>query len=219
MKFFTTCLFSLLWSLSLPAQSISLIPSVCDEDTALVSVSVGPFSQRVTYSATLNGEPLSLYSFIYGDSTFLRTISVSGIDTVTITHYPADSTDFDSYFLNLQMTDGMNWWVSQPIPMSGSLYPVIPDCEVVFPPLAESVSETADDFVSVWPNPFTENLNIVGKNNFAYDIITLDGKLVTSGTAIGGRGSIDGSMLTKGMYVLVVTDQNGQKTTTRIVRE
>lgn len=66
---------------------------------------------------------------------------------------------------------------------------------------------------TVYPNPATSELHVKSThNNLVYEIISIDGRVITSKTHInGGQNTIDISNLKNGIYYIRVIDTNGYK--------
>ncbi len=82
-----------------------------------------------------------------------------------------------------------------------------------------SVSNTALKF-SVYPNPFSEIVNIVGMNqteNAAYNLFTIDGKLIKKGR-LEENNQIHLNDLSKGLYLLQLTS-DGKTETKKIIKK
>ena len=64
--------------------------------------------------------------------------------------------------------------------------------------------------VSCWPNPVVNvvNVKVSGAGTVGYTLFTLDGKVMLSGTIVGGQASLDVSRAPKGM--MIVRIENGQ---------
>lgn len=64
--------------------------------------------------------------------------------------------------------------------------------------------------VSCWPNPVVNfvNVKVSGTGTVGYTLFTLDGKVMQSGTIVGGQASLDVSCAPKGMMIVRV--ESGQ---------
>ncbi|KAB1157061.1 CotH kinase family protein [Flavobacterium luteum] len=81
------------------------------------------------------------------------------------------------------------------------------------------VSNTALEF-SVYPNPFSDNINIVGMNqseNAIYNLFTIDGKLIKKGR-LEENNQIHLNDVSKGLYLLQLTS-NGKTETKKIIKK
>ena len=82
-----------------------------------------------------------------------------------------------------------------------------------------SVVENATVEFSVYPNPFSDFVNVVGmetSETVSYRMYTIDGKLIKSGEILNSQ--IDLNTLTKGMYLLQMTT-NGRTETKKIIKK
>ncbi len=76
--------------------------------------------------------------------------------------------------------------------------------------ITESSLGIDDNIVSkfkLYPNPTKNTLNIQTVSSFKFDILSLDGKLIQSGTSKINETAIDVSKLVSGMYVLEITSE------------
>ena len=64
--------------------------------------------------------------------------------------------------------------------------------------------------VSVYPNPFNENLNISTENGGVVNFYDLSGKLVATSVLMKGTNSLNKSSLTKGVYIYQIKNTNGE---------
>jgi hypothetical protein len=73
--------------------------------------------------------------------------------------------------------------------------------------------------IKVWPNPIEDVINISApSNNCNVKIMSVDGKCVFSQKFGQKQIQIDGNLLSKGSYVIVITDDSGKIYTTRIIK-
>ena len=80
-----------------------------------------------------------------------------------------------------------------------------------------SLVETTDNQVGLWPNPVTETLSIGSKDVQQVDIFTLDGKHVF--TIENGFEAINVSDLATGCYLLKATMNNGRMVTQKFMKQ
>ena len=64
--------------------------------------------------------------------------------------------------------------------------------------------------VSVYPNPFNENLNISTENAGVVNFYDLSGKLVSTSVLMKGTNSLNKSSLAKGVYIYQIKNTNGE---------
>ena len=76
--------------------------------------------------------------------------------------------------------------------------------------VVKKVGETGSVAVSCWPNPVVNFVNVTvrGAGTVGYTLFTLDGRVMQSGTIVGGQASLDVSRAPKGMMIVRV--QSGQ---------
>jgi PKD repeat protein len=79
-------------------------------------------------------------------------------------------------------------------------------------------SVTASEF-SVYPNPFSDLLNIAGEDGKAYQIFSVDGKLVLQGNINANQTSIAGAELKAGIYFLNILRKDGSQSVTKISKK
>ncbi|OWK74133.1 peptidase M1 [Flavobacteriaceae bacterium JJC] len=71
-----------------------------------------------------------------------------------------------------------------------------------------AVNDSEKDAIKVYPNPVKDQLSVSGiTKNQKYEIYSLDGKLIKTGTYSAGQ-TIDVNSLTKGAYLLKIDSQN-----------
>ena len=63
--------------------------------------------------------------------------------------------------------------------------------------------------VSCWPNPVVNfvNVKVSGTGSVGYTLIALDGKVMQSGTIVGGQASLDVSRVPKGVMIIRVENE------------
>jgi hypothetical protein len=82
----------------------------------------------------------------------------------------------------------------------------------------DNVSELTNN-IKVWPNPIGEMINISApSNNTNVKIISVDGKCVYNQKFYQNQIQINGDILSKGSYVILMTDDSGEVYTTRIIK-
>ena len=80
----------------------------------------------------------------------------------------------------------------------------------------EGVAETSESDIRIWPNPTTGTLHIEADNINKVEIFNLLGQMVLTA---GKVETIDLSDLEKGVYFLMVSEKNGRKSVTKIMKE
>ena len=113
------------------------------------------------------------------------------------------------------------WFFSHPLTEPGYYTYVLEgqDCDSVIGltlMILESVTETSESTVKVWPNPSTGTLHIDATDIDKVEIRNLLGQMVMSD---GKVETIDLSHLEKGVYFLIVSNKNGMKAVTKIIKE
>jgi hypothetical protein len=82
----------------------------------------------------------------------------------------------------------------------------------------DNVSELTNN-IKVWPNPIGEMINISApSNNTNVKIMSVDGKCVYNQKFYQNQIQINGNILSKGSYVILMTDDSGEVYTTRIIK-
>ena len=80
----------------------------------------------------------------------------------------------------------------------------------------------------MFPNPVKGDLFLTlstsaslstGSGGGTYRLFSIVGAVLQQGNLIAGSNNIDVSFLASGVYILEVTDSDGMKTTTKIVKE
>ncbi len=72
--------------------------------------------------------------------------------------------------------------------------------------------------VTIYPNPSTGIFNIVSQQNVSVEIYDLLGKLVYNQSLVSGTNNIDISNFNAGVYLLKVTDANGNLETHKLIK-
>ncbi len=113
------------------------------------------------------------------------------------------------------------WFFSHPLTEPGYYTYVLEgqDCDSVIGltlMILESVTETSESTVKVWPNPTTGTLHIDATDINKVEIRNLLGQMVMTA---GKIETIDLSCLEKGVYFLIVSNKNGMKAVTKIIKE
>ena len=75
---------------------------------------------------------------------------------------------------------------------------------------ALAASDFSKSKVSVYPNPFNENLNISTENGGLVHFYDLSGKLVSTSVLMKGTNSLNKSSLAKGVYIYQIKNTNGE---------
>lgn len=71
-----------------------------------------------------------------------------------------------------------------------------------------AVNDSGKDPVKVYPNPVKNYISVSGiTKDQQYEIYSMDGKLIKTGTYSSGK-TIDVNILTKGVYLLKIENQN-----------
>jgi len=71
----------------------------------------------------------------------------------------------------------------------------------------------------IYPNPATEEVNIEVKTETNYHLLNITGNIEQQGTLKASNNSISVQSLPYGIYLLVLTDNEGQKTIRKIVKQ
>lgn len=83
-----------------------------------------------------------------------------------------------------------------------------------------TVGEQYTPKISIYPNPINEELHIDNaKSGTSYDVITLVGSVLQSGTLKQGVNTISTKELPPGLYLLQLTDGDGGRTVLRVIKE
>lgn len=80
--------------------------------------------------------------------------------------------------------------------------------------------EASTGEIPVFPNPFRDEVVISNPGDYSmFDIYTLFGSRILSGTLVQGENKIDGSSLSSGMYILKMFSRKGGGSHVRLIRE
>lgn len=79
---------------------------------------------------------------------------------------------------------------------------------------ALGINDITKSAIKVYPNPTSKTLSINAKNVKSTEVYSLDGKLVLTST----KSEVNVETLAKGTYTLVVTFDNGQKSTEKFIK-
>ncbi len=91
-------------------------------------------------------------------------------------------------------------------------------CELI---LSIHNEDKSSSLFEVWPNPFTDNVNIKSLGNFnnaSITVTSLTGSLIKQERITTGLRQLNLSDLESGVYMLSITDSNGTSNTQRIVK-
>ena len=80
----------------------------------------------------------------------------------------------------------------------------------------EGITESAETNIQVWPNPTTGTLHFTADHINKVEVYNLLGQIVLTAEKVE---SIDLSNLDRGVYFLMVSEKNGRKVATKIVKE
>ena len=113
------------------------------------------------------------------------------------------------------------WFFSSPLTESGYYTHVLEgqDCDSVIGltlMVLEAVTETNSTSIQVWPNPTTGKINIKTEEPFDVEVRNVLGQIVRQAKR---AESIDISDLDNGVYFLMVSDNTGRKSITKIIKE
>ena len=113
------------------------------------------------------------------------------------------------------------WFFSQPLTEPGYYTAKLQgaDCDSVIGltlMVLEGVTETSESDIEIWPNPTTGTLHIEADDINKVEICNLLGQMVLTA---GKVETIDLSDLEKGVYFLMVSEKNGRKSVTKIMKE
>ena len=118
-------------------------------------------------------------------------------------------------------SDSPYWFFSQPLTEPGYYTAKLQgaDCDSVIGltlMVLEGVTESSESDIHIWPNPTTGTLHIDADDIDKVEIYNLLGQMVL----IAGKvETIDLSSLEKGVYFLMVSEKNGRKSVTKIMKE
>ena len=118
-------------------------------------------------------------------------------------------------------SDSPYWFFNHPLTEPGYYTQVLdgPDCDSVIGltlMVLESVTESAETNIQVWPNPTTGTLHIETDYINKVEIYNLMGQIVLQAEKVE---TIDLSSLEKGVYFLIISDKSGRKAVTKVVKE
>lgn len=84
-----------------------------------------------------------------------------------------------------------------------------------------SIATAETPVFSTYPNPFSETLTIdAGASAFtSYQLVSVDGKLVASGTVTGSTHVVPTNNLEQGIYLLSLTDRDGRRQVQKVVKK
>lgn len=113
------------------------------------------------------------------------------------------------------------WFYSTPLTEPGYYTAVLDgqDCDSVIGltlMILEGVEEAAETGIQVWPNPTTGQIHIDAETLCDVEVRNVLGQLVMQATKVD---AIDLSNLENGMYFMMVSDMNGKKSVTKIIKE
>ena len=113
------------------------------------------------------------------------------------------------------------WFYSTPLTEPGYYTAVLDgqDCDSVIGltlMILEGVEEAAEAGIQVWPNPTMGQIHIDAETLCDVEVRNVLGQLVMQATKVD---AIDLSNLEKGIYFVMVSDMDGMKTVTKIIKE
>ena len=113
------------------------------------------------------------------------------------------------------------WFYSTPLTEPGYYTAVLDgqDCDSVIGltlMILEGVEEAAETGIQVWPNPTMGQIHIDAETLCDVEVRNVLGQLVMQATKVD---AIDLSNLENGMYFMMVSDMNGKKSVTKIIKE
>ena len=113
------------------------------------------------------------------------------------------------------------WFFSSPLTEPGYYTHVLNgrDCDSVIGltlMILEGVAESTESAIKVWPNPTNGVLHIEADNTNKVEIYNLMGQIVLQAEKVE---TIDLSDLEKGVYFLIVSNKNGARTVTKVIKE
>jgi hypothetical protein len=113
------------------------------------------------------------------------------------------------------------WFFSHPLTEPGYYTHILEghDCDSVIGltlMILESVTETSESTVKVWPNPTTGTLHIDATDINKVEIRNLLGQMIMTA---GKVETIDSNSLEKGVYFLIVSNKNRATTVTKVIKE
>ena len=104
---------------------------------------------------------------------------------------------------------------------SGGCYDTTTSTRVIVQPITPSgiSSNYVNSYVVVYPNPAKDVLHVALITNATYRMMNVVGATMLEGTLTTGNNSIAVQALPAGMYLLEMTDTEGQRQTVRVVKE
>ena len=117
--------------------------------------------------------------------------------------------------------NGPYWFFGLPLREPGYYTHVLDghDCDSVIGltlMILEGMEETLETEIQVWPNPTTGTLHIEADDINKVEIYNLFGQIVMNAEKVE---TMDLSDLEKGIYFLMVSEKNGRKSVTKIIKE
>ena len=113
------------------------------------------------------------------------------------------------------------WFYSSPLTEPGYYTAALngQDCDSVIGltlMVLESVEESSEKAIQVWPNPTNGTLHIEADGMDKVEICNLMGQIVLNAEKVE---TIDLSKLEKGIYFLIISNKNGTKAITKVIKE
>lgn len=146
----------------------------------------------------------------------VATISpVAGVETVKTTFKLPTDTVLDTP-LRLRIIQSFN--SSQTSGCVGFTYGQVEDYSITAKEKTLSVDDLLkDETIKIYPNPVKESLNVISKdkNDFTYEISSLTGSFIKSGSS---KGNINVNYIQPGVYILKVI-QNGKVTIQKFIKQ
>jgi parallel beta-helix repeat protein len=118
-------------------------------------------------------------------------------------------------------SDSPYWFFSRPLTEPGYYTQVLDgqDCDSVIGltlMVLEGITESTETSIQVWPNPTSSTLHIEGDYINKVEIYNLLGQSVLTSEKVE---TIDLNHLEKGVYFLIISNKNGAKTVTKVIKE
>ena len=118
-------------------------------------------------------------------------------------------------------SDSPYWFFSRPLTEPGYYTQVLdgPDCDSVIGltlMVLEGVEESNETAIQVWPNPTKGLMHIEAEDVLKAELYNLVGQLMFSKE---NPNEIDLSDFEEGIYFLVISDKNGAKSITKVIKE
>jgi hypothetical protein len=120
------------------------------------------------------------------------------------------------------LLDALNLWIAnQEHPELYRTWAIINDSIPVFGDYYVGVPENQDsnDWVTVHPNPTSGFVSVKGENLRQAKVFNMLGEKVFSVQGKDNELQIDMSSLPTGVYFVIVTDEDGQKSVHKVVKE